>query len=236
MLIHIRIQMEDYYFQKGLPKSLKEKAIIEDKSTSVTYAWKYDDVKLLFEWLIREDHIVCSVFVMEMINSTLKYTKESWIYLGDRVGSFEESKNKNHFQSSEFVDNVNKKYNRDLFYRVDFESAKDWDKIRIEFFNGEINRGGELAYTAEDSLDVIDRCRQLGKKIVGIDAFIITKDFIQPQDYADYSEFMYKLSDMSHPIRTNIVVNPNDLGHWEEAKQFVKDRALKGWVFEIDYR
>jgi hypothetical protein len=122
-----------------------------------------------------------------------------------------------------------------LVFEVFFENVQDLDEIGIEFFNRAIISGGELAYCAEDSLDVIERCRQLGKKIIGIDAFILTRNVTQPQDYADYSEYMHYLFDPSQRTRRDIVVKPDDLGHWEEAKQFVKERASKGWVFEIDY-
>jgi hypothetical protein len=45
-----------------------------------------------------------------------------------------------------------------------------------------------------------------------------------------YDEF-----DPSEYFKIYHVKKNRDIGHWEEAKQYVRDRADNGWVFEISY-
>jgi hypothetical protein len=224
----------EYILQTGFSESLRKKAVVIDKKPRILYAWKCEDVKQLFDWLTIEDYIVLFVGVLEILNKTPDFLHESWIYIGDRTCDFDDSKKSNRLQSLAFIEKMNLKKPNALF-EVFFESTKSWDPIRIEFFNREINSGGELAYTPQDTLDVIDRCRQLGKKILGFEAFIIRNDFIQPQDYFSYYPDTYDKYDPTEYFKQYHIKKNTDIGHWEEAKQYVRDRADNGWVFEIDY-
>jgi hypothetical protein len=109
------------------------------------------------------------------------------------------------------------------------------DEIIEEFKAKGILRGLTYRFKANDALDIIQKCRILHKRILGIEAFIITEKITQVQEYIDYSSSSYDNMDESiyyskFHVRKNI-----DAGHWLEAEQFVRDRMNKGWVFEINY-
>jgi hypothetical protein len=209
--------MKEYIFQKGLPESLTKKGIVINDS-SMIYAWRFDDTTQLFEWLTKGDYVVLFVGVFEVTNGIPHFLDESWIHIGDRSKDLGQSKRVNRMAASAFIERMHMNGDR-LLFEVLFESTKQWDEIRQEFFNREINRGGELAYFPQDSLDVIERCCQLGKRILGLEAFIINESFIQPQDYVAYA-----------PRSEGGTANG---GRWQEATQFVLERADRGWVFEI---
>jgi hypothetical protein len=233
-VLSIKSKSEEYIFQTGFPASFKKKGVVLYKTPPTTYAWKFEDVKQLFEWLTSEDYIVRSIDVFEMENKIPKFQHQSWIYIGDRTQSFEDSKKSNREQSFAFIEEVYAK-NSNALFEVFFESPKSWDLIRIEFFNRAIISGGEWAYMPKDSPDIIDRCRQLGTKITGFDAFIIRPGFIQPQDMMSYYPETYDKIDPAEYLMTYHIKKNTDVGHWEEAKQWIRDRADNGWVFEIDY-
>jgi hypothetical protein len=225
--------LKEYIFQTGFPKILRKKAVVIDKKPRVLYAWKFEEATQLFEWLTAEDYIVHLVGVFEIIKKTPRFLHE-WIYVGDRTRDFDNSKKSNRSLAFEFMEKAHST-NASLLFQVFFESTKNWDIVRIEFFNRAIISGGEIAYAPEDSLDLIDRCRQLGKKILGFEAFIIRNDFIQPQDWISYYPDEYEPIDPEVYLKTYHIKKNTDIGHWEEAKQYVRDRADNGWVFEIAY-
>jgi hypothetical protein len=222
------------HFQQGLPENLKNKATIL-KQDPITFAWKFEDISSLFEWLTFEDNIIDSIYVFELKNSVPAYIKESWLYIGDRSRNFNNSKEYSRLQSMAFIEKMHLKNAGDLLYDVLFESANDWDEIRIEFFNRAIIAGGVLAYTPDHSLGVIEKCRELGKKIVAIEALIINNQYTQPQDDYILSGRMYDEFDPSEYLKIYHVKKNSDIGHWEEAIQYIKDNYQNGWVFEIRY-
>jgi hypothetical protein len=226
--------LEDYIFQTGFPKFLRKKAVVINKKPPRTYAWKLEDTKQLFEWITVEDQVVLFVGVYEKTKKTLNFLQESWIHIGERTMDFEQSKKYNRSQAYAFIEKSSTA-NDNLLFQVYFESTINWNTIRIEFFNREINEGGELAYAPEDSLDVIERCRQFGKKILWLEAFIINNDYIQPQDYISYYPDEYDELEPDEYYKRYHIQKNSDTGHWEEAKQYIRDRAVYGWVFEINY-
>jgi hypothetical protein len=227
--------LEEYIFNRGLPDCFKNKAVIVKKEAPTTYAWKYEDVKNLFYWLITEEYIVRTIHVFEVINKTPRYFNQSWYYYGERNLDYENNKRLNRSKALEFIENVQVNNTQGLIYEVFFEPSVNWDKIRIEFFNRAILHGGELLYTSEDSLNIIERCRQLNKKIIAIDAFMIRDKFIQPQDYYYFSTQAYGEFDPEEYFKKYHVKKNSDSGHWEESLQYIKDNFNKNWVFEIDY-
>jgi hypothetical protein len=223
------------YFQQGLPEALEKKATVLMQDP-ITFAWKFEDIRPLFEWLTFEDNIIDSIYVFEIKNNVPAYIKNSWLYIGDRSNNFRDSKEYNRLQSLAYIENLHLKNPGDLLYDVLFESTEDWDEIRTEFFNRAIIAGGVLAYIPDHSLNIIERCRELGKKILAIEALIINNQYTQPQDDYILSGSMYDEFDPSEYLKIYHVKKNSDIGHWEEAKQYVRDRADNGWVFEIAYQ
>lgn len=101
-------------------------------------------------------------------------------------------------------------------------------KIEKEFYKKAIIRGGLSFFRPCDALNVIERCHQLNKKILGIDAFIVKGKKYQPvmEQSIDYSDENY----LKYQKSLNI-----DGGHWAEAKEFIQDRINTEYVFEIVY-
>jgi hypothetical protein len=227
--------LEEYVFQQGLPEYLKERAVVIRREPRISYAWRFEYLKQIFEWIKSEDYITRSVHVFEKSNNDLVRIQEGWIYIGDRNKDFNNSKESNRVQAFEFAETINYKYKRDLLFIITFSSINNWDEIGKAFFNRAIINAGELAYTPKDSLELIVQCRQHEKKIIGIDAFIITNLWVQPQFYYDFSGKDYAEFDPEKYFKTYHVKKNRDVGHWEESIQFIKENSEKGWVFEIDY-
>lgn len=110
------------------------------------------------------------------------------------------------------------------------------EQILEEFKDKAINHGGIYLFETIDAIAVIERCRELEKRILGIDAFEISGQYIQPMDYSDYSDANYEDLDPDKYYQRFHIKQNIDTGHWEKAKQFIRDRANKGWVFEIVYK
>jgi hypothetical protein len=227
--------LKESFYQQGLPKILKNKAKAIKRNTLRLLAWKYADIHSLFEWLKDNDLIVNSIDVYEINNGTPVIRLDSWFYEGDHISSFENSKQKNRLGALEFIKDAEATKNKELVFPVFFESTKEWDHLKIEFFNREINSAGVVAYLAEDGLDLIDRCYQDGRSIKAIEAFIINKRFIQPQDFISYSPDSYDRIDPDIYFKIYHIKKYTDAGHWEEAKEYIRNGGLRGWVFDIDY-
>lgn len=71
-----------------------------------------------------------------------------------------------------------------------------------------------------DALDVIKKCKELNRKIFGIDAFKITEKITQPI--------------LEHSIDYKIV-QESDNGNWSEAIKFLQERMNEDFVYEIIY-
>ena len=93
------------------------------------------------------------------------------------------------------------------------------DIIEKEFIGKAIIKGGIHLYKSMDALDVIKRCRQFNRNILGIDSFIVTSNITQP------------VLEHSIDFSTKGIVG----GSWLEAEEFVKTRENSGFLFEIVY-
>jgi len=93
------------------------------------------------------------------------------------------------------------------------------DIIEDEFKDRAIIRGKTPRYEYIDALAVMNRCKELNRKILGIDAEHRT----QPV--------------MEHSIDYSLPTSPkgSDDGNWSDAIKFMRDKANKGFVFEIVY-
>lgn len=109
------------------------------------------------------------------------------------------------------------------------------DTIIEEFKDKAIMHGEIYTFKSSDAIAIIQRCRKLGHKVYGIDAFEIKEPYIQPMDYSDYTGDAYKNYDPEKYYQKYHAKKNFDLGHWEEAIQFIKDRSNEGWYFEVVY-
>lgn len=112
------------------------------------------------------------------------------------------------------------------------------DNIEKQFKDTSIIHHNIFLFRPYDALAVIEKCRSLNKKIYGIDAFnLFENGKIQPvmEQSIDYTSKGYEYFD-EFKYYSNYHIRKNcDVGHWDEAEQFIKDRINDKWVFEIVY-
>jgi len=89
------------------------------------------------------------------------------------------------------------------------------DQIEKEFQKKALVRGGIYLFHPEDAVKVIERCRILNKRILGIDSFRITDKETRPVDSIDFS------------------IDGSSEGFWQEAIEFIRLRRNEGLMFEI---
>jgi hypothetical protein len=94
------------------------------------------------------------------------------------------------------------------------------DVLKAEFLNVAVTHLDMIMYHPEDALRVINRCRELNRKILGIDAFIVDGEKIQPS--------------LEHSI--DFSIKKSDKGFWSEAEEFIRQYMNEGFVFEIVYK
>jgi hypothetical protein len=246
--------MREYPFQREIPEEFKKKAIIRVEEPTI-YVWQYKEAKKILQWASDKNYIIISIYVYKNISGSTKPTATSfdsrdpgktrqdikfvgvtWNYRGDRTRNKSENKVDNSIKASQFVENIHREMDADLWYEILFQSDESWDEIEIEFFDKAIVHGGEKTYQVDDAIAIVEKCRELHKRITGIEAFKITYNSIQPIDYMSYSGVGYEkinteLYYAKHHIRKN-----SDEGHWQEAEQWLKNRASEGWTFEIGYK
>lgn len=93
------------------------------------------------------------------------------------------------------------------------------DSIQKEFRDRAIVKAGTYLFGPQDAIEVVKKCSQIERKILGIDAFVVTDNTVQP--------FMEHSIDYS--------VGGLQGGNWNEAEQFILERAEMGFVFEVVY-
>lgn len=94
------------------------------------------------------------------------------------------------------------------------------ETIEAEFSNVAITHLDIIMYRPKDALYVIDRCKTLNKKILGIDAFIVDGEKIQPF--------------LEHSV--DFTTTDSENGFWKEAKEFINEYINEEFVFEIVYK
>lgn len=108
------------------------------------------------------------------------------------------------------------------------------DIVRPFYWKGTI-RGGQYLFDTDDSIAIIERCRERDKKILGIDAFKDYGSQIEMMDYVYYEGKGYDNFDPAKYFDKYHIKKNSDAGHWQEATQFIRDRKDQGRVFEIVY-
>lgn len=95
------------------------------------------------------------------------------------------------------------------------------DNIEKEFLSSAIVKGGLFLYNAQTAFLIIQRCKELKMKILGVDTFIVHNNKTQPisEHSIDYSSINKKI---------NV---------WDSAKDFVlgKKNLNEKHLFEIIY-
>lgn len=87
--------------------------------------------------------------------------------------------------------------------------------IARQFIGRGIVRGGTLMLAAESALEMIERARESGVQILGIDGFWVTETTTRP--------------DMGHSVD----LGSGGLESWDAAATFIQERAGLGLMFEV---
>ncbi|ETA81932.1 hypothetical protein [Youngiibacter fragilis] len=90
------------------------------------------------------------------------------------------------------------------------------NEIESSIISKAIIRAGIHFYEYEDALELINLCQKASLPILGIDSFIVTETKTQP--------FLEHSIDLSYSENS-----------YEQAKDFLKLRKCKGFVFEVVY-
>jgi hypothetical protein len=226
----------DYILQSGLPEHLKKTAIIREVSSGI-YCWQKSEAKEVLNWIGVNNLIVLDIDVFIRFGEEMVYTGYRWCYQGNSTRSRKENLTINLDLAGKYIDDLAKQ--SDFFYEILFKSESSMDEIKREFFDRAVIHRGEITFKVEDALAIIDKCREKGRRIIGFEVFLIEKtengQTIRPMEYRPYSGKSYDGYNPEKYIATYHVNKNADAGHWEEAKQFIIDRASKGWVFRVAY-
>jgi|WetSurMetagenome_2_1015567.scaffolds.fasta_scaffold549192_2 hypothetical protein len=109
------------------------------------------------------------------------------------------------------------------------------DEIMREFENKAVIYRNETLFHEQDAIQIITKCCERNKNILGIESFKLVPPGIQPLDNFDYTSNDYDDFEPEQYYQKYHIVKYADSGHWAEAIQFVKDRVGRDWLFEIDY-
>jgi hypothetical protein len=88
-------------------------------------------------------------------------------------------------------------------------------RLASEFATRGIMRGGILMLAADDATALVERARDAGVKVIGVDGFWISETSTHP--------------DQDHTLFSGRV----NLDPWDEAAGFIRERADLGLMFEI---
>jgi hypothetical protein len=223
----------EYPLQSGLPEYLKQRAITLGEGV-VNYAWPSLYVKDVLDWIEINNHILLSVYVFTKVNEGLKFANNTWHYKGDRTKNRKENLVNNLLSAKVFISALEKQGN--YYYEILFKNETKLQALDKEFLDKATIHRGDITYSEEDALEIVDRCKEENLKITYIEAYLITIRSIHPTDYMPYNDSSY----FDYPpdlYQERYHVSKNaDTGHWQEAKQWIRDRANQGWTFEIYYR
>ena len=86
--------------------------------------------------------------------------------------------------------------------------------LEEEFSHRGVMRGGILILSADGALAMVERARELGVPVLGVDEFWITESTTQP--------------DLEHSLDLGA-----GKGRWDEAAAFIAARAVSGLMFEV---
>jgi hypothetical protein len=87
--------------------------------------------------------------------------------------------------------------------------------VAAEFARRGIVQGGTLMLYAEPALEMVERARELGVPILGVDGFWVTETTTQP--------------DMEHSVD----LGSGGVDSWDAAAGFIQSRSALGLMFEV---
>jgi hypothetical protein len=92
--------------------------------------------------------------------------------------------------------------------------------LYAEFDDRAVLRGGLRLFRPADAIDLIRKCREAGVRVLGLDAFRVFPNAIQPD--------MEHSIDYSSPPYTRLLQNS-----WQHAERFVRDREATAFFVEV---
>ena len=97
--------------------------------------------------------------------------------------------------------------------------SQDIDIIEAEFYSVAVTHLKIVMYHPSDAIRVVQRCKELNRRILGLDAFTVNEPYIQPslEDSVDFSTSQSKD------------------GFWAEAEEFLRRYLNSAFVFEVVY-
>ena len=225
--------MCENYRQRGLPEYFKKNAITIDKDPSIVYAWHYKEAVELYEWLKSNDYIISKVQVFSRRFRKINPLNYSWNYHGDGNKNKEDNNKANFLAAFQFIVNIHSEVRSDLLYEILFESEKDMDEIEKEFYYKSIIHSG-YNYALEDALELIGRCRIMGKRLHGVEVFKIEDPYIEPVDIMYFSGDEENLDTSIYYERFHMEKN-DDFGNWKKSVLFIKRSTRPGYYFQITH-
>lgn len=97
-----------------------------------------------------------------------------------------------------------------------------YDPIMAQFGDRAIKPGGIEMFTDTVAIEVVQKCKSLGYRIVAIDAFFVSERYTQPT--------------MEHSIDfTYFMGYQEGHGFWDEAEQYLRSKTGLGLFFEVVY-
>jgi hypothetical protein len=225
--------MELYIFQKGLPEEITNKGIVVMNGQIL--AWPYEETKEILAWLDQNQYVPRYIFTHL---TRFQHPIPSSRYIGDRMKTIEENVKENLVKFSNFIDDNNIKLGGNVLYVIYFQSLSNMDSVQKEFLNRSVIQGGEYLLRPYDAIDFVERCKELTLRILALEAFILYDNGgIQPDMGADmYYDDNYYSEIGAETYLAEYHINKNtDIGRWEEAKQFLKEKISSKYYYQVDY-
>jgi hypothetical protein len=113
-----------------------------------------------------------------------------------------------------------KRLEEGFIYRESVRAMTNADDIEVEFNDRAIVRGRLQLFRPADAIDLIHRCNTAGVRVLGIDAFLVGPDWIQPS--------MEHSIDFSSEHQAELLKNS-----WQHAERFVREREATPFLFEV---
>lgn len=96
-------------------------------------------------------------------------------------------------------------------------------RVQDEFQSVGVVRGSVFMLRPSDAMDMIQRCKELGVEVLGVDGFILTATTTQPT--------MENSIDLSGSRKPQCIADG-----WEIAEKFIAERSAKDLFFEVVIR
>ena len=95
-----------------------------------------------------------------------------------------------------------------------------WKDIRAEFSDKALSRGALSLLRPQDALSLVARCREVGLSILGLDAFLVSSQHVQPS--------MEHSIDFSSEREDGLAEDG-----WDRAEAFIRKHETSQYLFEV---